>query len=66
MKLKELNAQCNTTIENFDNSKELSPSASMRGNLAGLKELKSKIVELQVIMETFNIFMFGVLGFIYE
>lgn len=48
MKLKELNAQCNITIENFDNSKDLSPSTSVRGNLAGLKELKCKIVELQV------------------
>lgn len=47
VKLKELNAQCNMTIENFDQSKELSPSASMNGNLAGLKELKSKILELQ-------------------
>lgn len=47
IKLKELNAQCNLTIENFDQSREMSPSASMRGNLAGLKELQTKIVELQ-------------------
>ena len=48
VKLKELNAKCNQTIENFDVSKELSPSSSLRGNLAGLKDLQLKIVELQV------------------
>ncbi|XP_034232516.1 chromosome-associated kinesin KIF4 [Thrips palmi] len=45
MKLKELNAQCNMTIDQFDQSKENSPST--RGNLAGLKTIQSKIVELQ-------------------
>ncbi|KAK3916982.1 Chromosome-associated kinesin KIF4 [Frankliniella fusca] len=46
VKLKELNAKCNMTIETFE-SEDLSPTALTNGNLAGLKDLQSKILELQ-------------------
>lgn len=45
IKIKELTAQCNMTINQFDQSQENSPTT--QGNLAGLRDIQSKIVELQ-------------------